>query len=88
MKRYKSIFNEGGRQIGIGLPGNVYKGKTIQTTLDIDGQKVKIKSVPKSYYGNFGGWTVFIDNKKYFCNVTDREEAIDKCVEKYKKSIV
>jgi len=48
-----------------------------QRTFYVDGQKIQIKSRPQSYAGNFSGWYVFVNGKKHFVNVLERETAED-----------
>lgn len=75
-----------GKKVTIGLPGNTYKTKRKQKT--INGQKIVVKS--KSYYGGFGGWDIYINgefvrynNGMYFENPTSPDECMNWAIKKY-----
>ena len=59
-----------------------------QRTFKVGNEKVTIKSTPRTYTGNFCGWYVWINDKKYFCNILEREKAIDHTYSKWVKSKV
>lgn len=55
-----------------------------QQTFTVDGKKVKIVSQRKlSHQGNFVGYNIDINGQRYFSNVLDREDAIDKSYVKW-----
>lgn len=77
MKPYVSLFE------GFASRGS---HKVLQKTVEIGGQKVKIKAYPRTWYANPVGWNITINGEKIYTNVLDPEKAIAGVIEKYKKA--
>lgn len=56
-----------------------------QRTIAVDGQKIVIRSGPKTSLGNLIGWSVDINGQRFFCNKIMREEAEDYAYAKWVK---
>ena len=60
-----------------------------QRTFTVDGQKITIKTRPKTHLGNFYGFGVNINGEQFnILNVLTREEAEDKAYAKWVKKNV
>ena len=51
------------------------KRQARQRTITVNGEKVKIKSIPRTYCGNPCGFNVFINGEKRHCNFLFRIDA-------------
>lgn len=60
--------------------------KTRQRTFSVNGEKITIKTRPRSYAGNHAGYNVFINDEKFFVNTLYRQEAEDKAFVKWVKN--
>ena len=55
-----------------------------QQTLTVEGRKIKIVSqVRLSKQGNFAGYNVDINGERYFSNVLERQDAVDRAYVKW-----
>ena len=53
--------------------------KTKQRTFIVEGEKIMIKSYPRTLYGNFIGGDITINSTRLFSGYLTREEAEDSC---------
>jgi len=63
---------------------NIIRSKK-QKTITVNGEQIKIISIPKTSMGNLSGYSVFINDKKYYCGYLTRKECEDYCFAKYIK---
>jgi uncharacterized protein YlzI (FlbEa/FlbD family) len=56
-----------------------------QKTFYVNDRKITIKSTPRTSLGNFVGYSVFINGKKYIVNTLYREEAENKAYARWVK---
>lgn len=63
-----------------------FRYKTKHKTINVNGDVIKMKIHPVTRMGNWlGGWTVRVNDKKYYLNASTWSEAFDKGYVKYIK---
>lgn len=61
---------------------------TRQRTFSVNGEKITIKSRPRSHMRNPNGFHVWINGERFYCNLLERDKAEDHCYARWVKNNV